>query len=88
MGLSWLRLSTLRWCDPSSGGVGVSTFEFGLASVFADVRSPLLSASLLRCLFLADSNQISDAGASALAAALQGSQLERLVLSEYLNESL
>ena len=31
----------------------------------------------------ADDNQISDAGASALAAALQGSQLEQLNLREY-----
>ena len=36
----------------------------------------------------AEGNQISDAGASALAAALQGSQLKELVLGEYLNESL
>ena len=56
--------------------------------MFADVRSPLLSASLLRSLFLAGGNQISDAGASALAAALQGSQLKILYLCEYLNESL
>ena len=34
------------------------------------------------CVF-ADGNQISDAGASALAAALQGSQLEKLDLREY-----
>ena len=59
-------------------------------AVFADVRSPLCVRLPLSAFspFFADQTQISDAGASALAAALQGSQLEKLWLSEYLNESL
>ena len=39
------------------------------------------------CPLPADNNQISDTGASALAAALNGSQLNTLWLGEYLNES-
>ena len=43
--------------------------------------------SVFSLFFIAGSNKISDAGASALAAALQGSQLNELRLGEYLNES-
>ena len=66
-----------------------STFEVSLSLLY------LLTSALrcvwvslcLRSLLFADNNQISDAGASALAAALQGSQLKELYLCEYLNES-
>ena len=62
-----------------------STFEVSLSLLYlltSALRCVCVSLCL-RSLLFADQNQISDAGASALAAALQGSQLNLLYLSEY-----
>ena len=67
-----------------------STFEVSLSLLYlltSALRCVCVSLCL-RSLLFAGHNQISDAGASALAAALQGSQLKELFLCEYLNESL
>ena len=66
-----------------------STFEVSLSLLYlltSALRCVCVSLCL-RSLLFAAVNQISDAGASALAAALQGSQLKELHLGEYLNES-
>ena len=62
-----------------------STFEVSLSLLYlltSALRCVCVSLCL-RSLLFADDNKISDAGASALAAALQGSQLQRLGLCEY-----
>ena len=56
-------------------GVSPLSFADGVAGCVRPCPSPVSS--------FADRNQISDAGASALAAALQGSQLKTLYLGEY-----
>ena len=68
-----------------------STFELSVSLLYSltpAVCCVCLSLCLRSLALFAESNKISDAGASALAAALQGSQLETLCLGEYLNESL
>ena len=61
-----------------------STFELSLSLLYwltSALRCVCLCLRSLSC--FADNNKISDAGASALAAALQGSQLKELYLGEY-----
>ena len=63
-----------------------STFELSLSLLYwltSALRCVCLSLCLRSLSCFAGYNQISDAGASALAAALQGSQLKELYLGEY-----